>query len=63
MSMPVQPAFNGVPPPPPPVGRAVSTPAAKIEQPPAREPELPVQSKHPKDRTHIPETRCQFTIL
>lgn len=57
MSMSVQPAFNGVPPPPPPVGRAVSTPAAaKIEQPPAREPELPVQSKHPKgDRTHIPE--------
>ncbi|RCK56363.1 Protein transport protein SEC31 [Candida viswanathii] len=64
-SVPLQPAFSGVPPPPPQAGSGSAgfpppppPPAgvsAKIEQPPAQQPEVPAQPKHPQgDRSHIP---------
>ncbi|EMG45527.1 Protein transport protein SEC31, partial [Candida maltosa Xu316] len=64
-NVPVQPAFSGVPPPPRPTvaqqqhGSSISSiaPPGKVEQPPAREPEVPTKPKHPQgDRSHIPDT-------
>lgn len=62
-TVPLQPAFSGVPPPqagsgtagfPPPPPPPAGVPA-KIEQPPAKEPEVPAKPKHPQgDRSHIP---------